>query len=132
VLGLTSRAADKKADPTGTWTWSVPGRNGGPARETTAKLKLEGDKLTGTIAGRQGDTAIADGKFSGEDISFTVTREFNGMKIVQKFAGKLSGETIKGKIDTDRDGQTTSADWEAKRGAAQPAAAAPAPKPATP
>ena len=130
ALAVTARAEDKKADPTGTWTWSVPGRNGGPARQVTAKLKFDGDKLTGSISGRQSDTAIEEGKLAGEDISFTVTREVNGTKIVQKFAGKLSGDSIKGKIDTDRDGQTSSADWEAKRGVAK--ATEPAPKPATP
>jgi len=57
-----------------------------------------------------------------------VTANSTNERSSRKFAGKLSGETIKGKIDTDRDGQTTSADWEAKRGAAQPAAAAPAPQ----
>ena len=53
----------KKADPTGTWTWTAQGRNGGEAREITLKLKLEGEKLTGAMSGRQGnDTPITNGK----------------------------------------------------------------------
>jgi len=33
----SSRAAedDKKADPSGTWTWTTPGRNGGADRKMT-------------------------------------------------------------------------------------------------
>ena len=70
VLGVVDQvqAQDKKSDPTGTWTWSTPGRDGGPERKSTLKLKLEGDKLTGilTAPGRQGgqsrDTAIEDAK----------------------------------------------------------------------
>src|SRR6266699_3801369 len=71
-----AQAADKKADPTGTWTWSTPGRNGGPERKSTLKLKLDGDKVTGTmVAARQGgtDTEISDGKVKGDEVSFTVT-----------------------------------------------------------
>ena len=116
ALGLSAQAADKKNDPTGTWTWSVPGRDGN-TREVTAKLKLDGDKLTGTISGRQNETAIEDAKLSGDAISFKVTREFNGNKMVQKFSGKIDGDSIKGKIESERDGQPTSRDWNAKRAA---------------
>jgi hypothetical protein len=118
LLALNVSAQDKKNDPTGTWTWSVPGRDGN-TREVTAKLKLDGDKLTGSISGRQNDTNIEDGKLSGDTISFKVTREFNGNKIVQKFSGKISGDSIKGKIESEREGQPTSRDWEAKRAAAK-------------
>jgi hypothetical protein len=113
-VGIASGAEDKKADPNGTWKWSFTGQNG-QSRETTLKLKLEGDKLTGTITGRGGDTAIEEAKIKGEDISFQVTREFNGNKVVTKYHGKIAGDTIKGKSESQRDGQPQSRDWEAKR-----------------
>jgi hypothetical protein len=115
------RAEDKKVDPTGTWTWTTPGRNGGPDRKSTLKLKLDGEKLTGTVSspGRQGgqatDTAIEDSKLKGDEISFKVTREFNGNKFIAKYNGKIGADSIKGKIETDRNGETQSRDWEAKR-----------------
>jgi hypothetical protein len=117
----TAQAQDKKADPTGTWTWSTPGRNGGEPRKSTLTLKAEGEKVTGTLAtpGRQGgeprQTAIEDGKLTGDEIAFKVTREFGDNKIVLKYSGKIAGDAIKGKIETERDGQTRSRDWEAKR-----------------
>src|SRR5882672_6671909 len=116
TLGLSAQAADKKNDPTGNWTWSVPGRDGN-TREVTAKLKLDGDKLTGSISARQNDTNIEDGKLDGDQISFKVTREFNGNKVVMKYSGKIDGDAIKGKIESERDGQPTSRDWNAKRAA---------------
>ena len=121
ALTLSTQAADKKNDPTGTWTWTVPGRNGGEAREIKLKLKMEGEKLTGTVSGRQGqeETAIEDANLSGDDISFKVTREYNGNKFTAKHSGKLSGDTIKGKSEMERDGNTTSRDWEAKRAPAK-------------
>ena len=121
-------AADKKADPTGTWTWSAPGRGGagggggGQPRTITAKLKAEGEKVTGTVSGggRPGgqarETDIEDGKLKGDEISFKVTREFNNNKFTQKYNGKIDGDTIKGKMEFERNGEPVSRDWEAKRG----------------
>ena len=116
-----TQAADK-VDPTGTWTWSTPGRDGGEARTSTLKLKTEGDKVTGTVSmpGRQGgeprQTEITNGKIKGDEISFEVAREFGGNKVIAKYNGKVAGDTIKGKVETEgREGQTRSRDWEAKR-----------------
>ena len=113
---LTARGADAS----GTWTWSTPGRDGGEARKSTMKLKVEGDKVTGTIAtpGREGaarETPITNGKIKGDEISFEVTREFQGNKVTAKYSGKISGDTITGKMETERDGNARSRDWEAKR-----------------
>jgi hypothetical protein len=118
VLGVLARAEDKKSDPTGSWKWSFTTQNG-QTRDTTLKLKLEGDKLTGSISGRGGETDITEAKLQGENISFQVTREVNGNKFTQKYTGKISGDAIKGKIEFERNGQTQSRDWEAKREAAK-------------
>jgi hypothetical protein len=119
-FATVAQAEDKKADPAGTWTWTVPGRNGGPERKMTLKLKQEGEKVTGKLSspGRDGqatETEIENVTVKGEDIDFTVTREFNGNKMTSKYKGKLSGDTIKGKMEFDRNGETQSRDWEAKR-----------------
>jgi hypothetical protein len=106
--------ADDKPNPTGTWKWSVE-RNG-QKRETTLKLKLDKDKLTGAVAGMDGkDTDIEDATFKDGEVSFKVTRERNGQKFTTKYTGKVSGDTIKGKAESERNGQTNSRDWEAAR-----------------
>ena len=125
VFGLSflcaAQAQDTKADPTGTWSWTRPGRNGGPDQKMTLKLNVEGDKVTGKVTspGRQGgdpvETEIKDGRIKGDEVSFTVTREFNGNTMTQKYNGKVTADTIKGKIESERNGQPQSRDWEAKR-----------------
>jgi hypothetical protein len=121
ILALSAATQAQAADVSGTWTWSRPGRNGGEAQKMTLKLKAEGEKLTGTMTspGRQGgqatDTEITDGKVKGDEISFSVTREFNGNKMTTKYSGKVTGDTIKGKTEMDRNGQAQSRDWEATR-----------------
>jgi len=115
VAGLAGAArADDKPNPTGTWKWSV--EVNGQKRDSTIKLKLDGDKLTGAYVGRDNkDVPIEDATYKDGDVAFKVTRERNGQKIVTKYTGKVSGDTIKGKAETERDGQTNSRDWEAKR-----------------
>lgn len=120
LLGISARAEDKKADPTGTWTWTMEGRNGNPGREQTLKLKADGDKLMGTLSspGRNDqvrESKIEHGKVSGDEISFDVTREFNGNSFTSKYKGKVSGNTITGKIGFERNGETRERDWTAKR-----------------
>ena len=70
---LLFTVAAQAADPAGTWTWTTPGRNGGPERVSTLTLKVEGAALTGKISvpGRDGqalETPIADGKVEGESV----------------------------------------------------------------
>jgi hypothetical protein len=107
-------ADDKKSDPTGTWKWTV--EFNGQKREQTLKLKLDGDKLTGTMPGRKDmETKIEDGKFKDGELTFSVTRERNGMKVVSKYKAKVDGDTMKGTIESERDGQTQKREFEAKR-----------------
>lgn len=101
-------------NPTGTWKWSVT--FGDQTREFTLKLKLDGDKLTGTMTGRNNEeTPIEDASYKDGEVSFKVTRERNGQKFVIKYKGKVSADTIKGKSEFDRNGEKQERDWEAKR-----------------
>ncbi|MCX7865602.1 hypothetical protein [Limisphaera sp. VF-2] len=106
-------SADKPA-VVGKWKWSI--ERGGQTIETTLTIKQEGDKLTGTVTGRNNtETPVQDLKFEKGELSFKVTREWNGQKMVLSYKGKLEGDTIKGTVERDRDGEKTTRDWEAKR-----------------
>jgi hypothetical protein len=109
VAGL-ARAAE---NPTGTWKWEVKVND--QSIDIALKLKLDDDKLTGSINSPLGETAIQDGKYKDGDLSFTVLRERDGQKMTFKYTGKVSGDTIKGKTEIERNGETSSRDWEAKR-----------------
>jgi len=81
------------ADVTGKWTAQVPGRQG--TTETTFNFKVEGEELTGTVSSPRGDTAITDGKISGDEISFAVPLSFGDNEIKLLYKGKVSGDEIK-------------------------------------
>jgi hypothetical protein len=116
---LSAKADDQKVDPSGTYMWTMPGRNGGPDRTNTLALKLDGDKLTGklTMLGRDGkpmDTDINDGKLTGSQVSFTIVRSFNGNSFTNNYSGTVADGAIKGKVEFNRNGDVQSRDWEAK------------------
>ncbi len=113
LIGLVG-AVQAAENPTGTWKWET--NFGGKTRENTLKLKLDGDKLTGAMLGRDNqEVAIENATFKDDKVSFTYTREFNGQKIVMKYNGAVKGDAITGKSEFERDGQSQSRDWEAKR-----------------
>jgi hypothetical protein len=78
----------------GKWVAQVPGQ-GGQTRETTFTFKAEGEKLTGTVTGRQGEVAIENGVIKGDDISFSQTINAQGNTIKLLYKGKISGDEIK-------------------------------------
>jgi hypothetical protein len=121
LLGTVNLAqADAtKTDPSGTYIWTMPGRNGGPDRTNTLVLKVDGEKLTGKLSapgrgGQVNETEIADGKVAGAVVSFTVVRTFNGNSMTNKYSGTLTDGVIKGKFEYQRNGEPQSRDWEAK------------------
>jgi len=110
AMAAWAAAAADDAKPDGTWKWSVE-RNG-EKFESTLKLKLEADKLTGSLTGRDGkETAIEEASFKDGEVKFQVTREREGNKIVVKYTGKISGDTIEGKSEAGE----RSRDWKAER-----------------
>jgi hypothetical protein len=82
------------ADVNGKWTAQVPGRDG-QTRELTFTFKAEGEKLTGSMSGQQGDSEIADGKISGDQISFTVKINIQGNERKFLYKGTVSGDEMK-------------------------------------
>jgi len=113
LLGLAATA--QAADANGTWTWKFT-TQGGQEFELSLMLKADGEKLTGTIGRVNGQSSeIMNGEFKNDEVSFTTVRERNGQSFTSKYRGKVEGDTLKGKIEFERDGQTMSRDWEAKR-----------------
>lgn len=81
----------RAADVTGTWSaeMKTPDGNSFPL---TFNFKQDGDKLTGTVQGPQGDPIeISNGKVDGDKLTFDVA--FNGMTIHHDCT--VDGEEIK-------------------------------------
>ncbi len=113
VAGLAVFATvAQAADVTGTWVAQVPGR-GGETRETTFSFKVDGERLTGTMSGRQGDLALSDGKIKGDELSFNVAMSVQGNDVKFAYKGKASGDEIQ--FTRQREGSDRSQEFTAKR-----------------
>ena len=108
------REAAKAAAASGNWNTALILGDGNRI-EGTLKLKQDGDKLTGATVRNENETAIQDGKVKGEQIAFTVVREREGRKVTAKYKGKITGDSVKGTVESDWSGDWQTLDWEGTR-----------------
>jgi hypothetical protein len=111
VAGLVR--ADDKPNPTGTWKYTA--EVNGQSFDVTIKLKLEGDKLTGTVTVVDMESKIEDAKYKDGEVSFKITREMGDNKFTIKYKGTIKGDTFKGKRELDLGGEKNTREFEAKR-----------------
>lgn len=113
-VAMTAAAATAQAasGASGKWVAQVAGRDG-QTHEQTINLKEEGEKLTGTVSGRQGDVAISEGRVKGDEVSFNVTMSFQGREMKMAYKGKLTGDEIK--FTRQREGSDHPTEFTAKR-----------------
>jgi uncharacterized protein (TIGR03067 family) len=104
-----------KADPSGTWKWTVD--HGGQKREVAVRLTLEGDRLTGSMKSHPGqEMKVEDGTFKDGEVSFKVPgKTRDGQDVMRSYAGKLEGNTIKGTATIVHGGAKITGKWEARR-----------------
>jgi hypothetical protein len=76
----------------GKWTGEVQGGRG--PQQVSLTLKADGTKLTGTTAGRGGDTPIADGTINKNEIKFKTTQQGRGGEITMEWTGTVKGDEI--------------------------------------
>jgi hypothetical protein len=95
------------------------GRGGGRGRglESRVELEQEGEKLTGkTVGSRFGrPTPISNGSITNGEVYFEIERVFGDIKNVTRYRGKQTGDTIKGTMESEFDGEERVIDWEATR-----------------
>jgi len=124
VIVLAAPAYAQGPDASGTWDMNFNTPNGPIA--ATLTLKREGEKLTGTIAGPQGEAALQGSqKDKAIAINFSV-QTANGPFAIS-MSGTQEGDALSGTMDFGGQGQS---DWTGKRrgtaaGAAPGAAGAP-------
>lgn len=109
---IVTTMAALASDVSGKWTAQVPGREG-QMREQTFTFKVDGEKLTGTVSGMQGDIEIKDGTVKGDDIAFSVVRTFQGNEVTINYKGKVAGNEIK--FTSQREGGDRTTEFVAKR-----------------
>jgi hypothetical protein len=124
VLILAGSAHAQMADAGGTWDVNLTTPSGPMTVALT--LKKDGEKLTGSIAGPQGEVAVqGTQKDKAVAVNFSVQTPNGPFAIVMN--GNQDGDAISGTMDFNGQGQ---AEWTGKRRSGAPGAApAPTDKP---
>lgn len=93
------------ADVTGKWKaeFTTPD---GSTRTNDYDFKQSGEKLTGTVASQAGEAPIQNGKISGDDISFSVVRNFQGQEVTLTYKGKVKGDEMNLTVEFGGSGQS--------------------------
>src|SRR2546421_78595 len=101
LAGLNSSLFAADHNLAGTWKATFTTQNG-QTIESTFKLKQDGDKLSGVVLGRNGnETPLEDIALAGDQLSFKLNRERNGEKVTTKVVAKVTGDELKGKIESN-------------------------------
>jgi hypothetical protein len=109
-----SASAGTATGATGSWKYTITIESG-DALSLVLNLKQEGDTVTGKVSMGDIETPITEGKVAGDALSFKVPVDRDGQKFTSKYKGTLSGDTIKGKIQSDWGGEDHNYDWNASR-----------------
>jgi hypothetical protein len=116
LLLFAPALAAAQTDLTGDWVLTVTSPQG--TRDLSAKLKQDGEKVTGTVVTVRGETPL-EGTVTGPDVKITWKTEFQGQPFSITLTGKLEDGALKGKADFAGMAQ---GDWSAKRGTLTPPA----------
>jgi len=63
-------------------------------------LKMDGDKIVGTVSSQLGGGEVKDGKIDGNKISLPVSLDVQGTAFTVTFNAVIDGSTMKGSIDS--------------------------------
>jgi hypothetical protein len=106
-------------DPSGTWKFQGEGPKGRDV-DATLVLKWHDGRLSGTLEGRAGKVDITDATLTGDQVSFTITRDIGRLLRKRTFTlnyrAKLDGDTLAGTVETiGREERPVSVPWTAQR-----------------
>ncbi len=112
----SAESAATAANLSGTWKWTAPTNPDGKTPNITFTLNLQGETVTGTVNMSTSTDAITNGVVKGDEVSFQTIREGKAGQATITYSGKISGDTIKGTVETAvGDRKFGPKGWEADR-----------------
>jgi hypothetical protein len=109
ALPAAAAAQTPAADVIGTWEATFNTQNG--VIPATLKLQKSGDKITGTIGSRDGDSPV-EAEVKGKSLTVWFNYAANGNQIPIEMTGTVDGDSAKGTMSA---GGSPAGDWTATR-----------------
>lgn len=111
VFLLIGFAVAWDVDVTGDWEMTMVTPRG-DERTRTVHFEQDGEKITVTMEGRQGDEITGEGTIKGNEIEWTISRSTPRGDMTMAYKGSVDGDTMSGTVEM---GDFGSFDWSAKR-----------------
>jgi hypothetical protein len=114
VVLLTAVCFGQSSPVAGKWGYNMDTPNG--SVPVTLDLKVEGGKVTGTVATGERSFPIQTGTVEGNAVKLMFRRDRpQGGSMTYEIAGKVDGNVMKGSTVADVNGEKVTQEWEAKR-----------------
>jgi hypothetical protein len=110
-VALFAIAASAQTSVAGDWDGSF--NTPGGARPFKLILKVDGEKLSGTVKRASGDVPLT-GTIKGDVINFSYTINYGGNDLTLIYSGKVAGDSMSGTVSFGGNAEET---WTAKRAA---------------
>ncbi len=110
VILLIGFVGAKDVDVTGDWEMTVVTQRG--ERIRAVSFEQDGEKITVTMEGRQGEETTGEGTIKGNAIEWTISLSTPRGDMTMTYKGTVEGDTMTGAVTI---GDFGSGDWTAKR-----------------
>lgn len=102
-------AAQTAVDPSGTWQREYVWND--VSVEEVIRLHLEGAKVAGTLLRNDESHEIKDGTLKGDDLSFSISSDYQGTAWTARYTGIVSGNEINGTVVVEAGDQSWDFEW---------------------
>jgi hypothetical protein len=89
----------QRGTPNLTGTWNAETDSGGGKTQSKLLLKMDGDKLTGTLKTSFGDFPLQDGSVEGADVFFNVVIRRDAYELKTAYRGHVFGDEIQFRVE---------------------------------
>jgi len=103
------------ADVAGMWHWSLPTPTG--ERRYALRLQQRFQKVDGSLSTDGEEVPIADATLVGVQLSFSAATTVPGRGVKMSFDGRVSGDTIQGRVEVQDGASMSQKYWTAHRAA---------------
>jgi SAM-dependent methyltransferase len=103
------------AEASGVWRWRAPTPTG--EQQYALRLQQRFQKVSGTISSKDGETPITNARLTGDRLQFSAATVAQGRRVTLSFDGRVSRDTIQGRVEVQDGMSAGQYDWTAHRDA---------------
>ena len=101
------------AQMAGDWRWSVPAFT--DKQDYTLYVAQRFQEIDGTMSVKGKRMPVSDARLEGDSLTFTSTVEMKGHEVITRYRGRITGDSIQGRVDIREGPFAGSYDWTAVR-----------------